>query len=53
MGVIGRLDDQVWKTIIEPIAKRHERAAEEEQEKQDDAREEEARTEREKSCEAE
>ena len=41
MGVIGRLDDQVWKAIIEPIARRHERGAEErEREKQEAPREE-------------
>ena len=50
MGVIGRLDDQVWKTIIEPIAKRHEREAqEEEQEKQEAAREEETQAKKEET----
>ena len=29
MPVIGRLDKQVWDTLIEPIARRHEREAEE------------------------
>jgi hypothetical protein len=49
MGVIGRLDDQVWKTIIEPIAKRHEREARErEREEREAAREEEARAEEQK-----
>jgi len=47
MPVIGRLDDQVWKTLIEPIARRHEREAQEkrEREKTEAAREEEARAE--------
>ena len=48
MGVIGRLDDQVWKTIIEPIARRHERETQDEAEKQEAGREEEARAEQEK-----
>jgi hypothetical protein len=54
MGVIGRLDDQVWKTIIEPIAKRHEREAQEarEREKREAAREEETRAQEEKSGDA-
>lgn len=47
MSVIGRMDEQVWEKLIAPIAKRHEREAEE-QEKQEAPREEEAREEREK-----
>ncbi|HWT01887.1 MAG TPA: hypothetical protein VN256_16690 [Pyrinomonadaceae bacterium] len=45
MPVIGRLDDQVWKAIIEPIARRHEREPRQEEpkrEKQESTREEEA-----------
>ena len=45
MPVIGRLDDQVWKTIIEPIAKRHEREPREERDKQEAPREQETRAE--------
>jgi hypothetical protein len=49
VGVIGRLDDQVWKTIIEPIARRREREAQEcEREEREAAREEEARAEEKK-----
>jgi hypothetical protein len=51
MPVIGRLDDQVWKALIEPIAKRHEREAQEkrEREKQEAPREEETRAEENKT----
>jgi hypothetical protein len=52
MSVIGRLDEQVWEKLIAPIAKRHEREAEE-REKQEAAREEEARAQREQSDETE
>ena len=47
MAVIGRLDEQVWEKLIEPIARRHEREAQE-REKQEARREEEARAETEK-----
>ena len=51
MGVIGRLDGQVWEKLIEPIARRHEREAEErEREKQEAAREEAAREETEQKA---
>ena len=50
MPVIGRLDNQVWKLLIEPITKRHEREAQE-QEKQEAPREEETRAEGEKGSE--
>jgi hypothetical protein len=46
MSVIGRLDGQVWEKLIAPIAKRHEREADE-QEKQEAPRDEEAREKRE------
>ena len=52
MSVIGRLDEQVWEKLIAPIAKRHEREAEE-LEKQEALREEEARAERDENGEAE
>ncbi|HKQ52752.1 MAG TPA: hypothetical protein VJT74_10310 [Pyrinomonadaceae bacterium] len=47
MAVIGRLDEQVWEKLIEPIARRHEREAEErERAQQEAAREEEAQAEK-------
>ena len=51
MSVIGRLDEQVWEKLIEPIAKRHEREAEERREEQA-RREEKARAEAEKDDQA-
>ena len=48
MPVIGRMDTQVWETLSAPIARRHEREAPEEQEKQEELREEETRAEAEK-----
>lgn len=49
MSVIGRLDNQVWKVLIEPITKRHEQEAQErERAEQEREREEEARAEGEK-----
>ena len=49
MAVIGKLDEQVWEKLIEPIAKRHEREAEgREHEKREATREEAARAEAEK-----